>query len=161
MKKLLILMVLVLVLPACAPSAADFQVAIAQTQAAYTPTPVPPTNTPVPTATITPTSTPVYALWTVDQASALITAAGLEFVNPRPMTKDDYGPAPMTAKEAIYFQMPSLCSDCEGRLYSFASQSDLESLQSYYVDLGKVSAFFFSWVFVKDNILIQLIWRSS
>ena len=82
--------------------------------------------------------------------------AGLEFANPTNMTKDDYGLAPMSAAEAVHFFLPSLCADCGGRLYSFANVEDLSLMETYYKELGRQSAMFFSWVFIKDNILIQI-----
>ncbi|MFZ3150224.1 MAG: hypothetical protein WA116_00915 [Anaerolineaceae bacterium] len=115
-----------------------------------TSTPIPPT----PTLAIPPT--PTFALWTVQDAQAAITTADLEFVSPYPMTKDDYGPAPLSAQEAIRFLIPSLCADCGGRIYSFATQEDLDLMENYYTELGKQSALLFSWVFIKDNLLIQL-----
>jgi len=72
------------------------------------------------------------------------------------MTKDDYGLAPMTAVEGTRFLIPSLCPDCGGRALSFASPQNLEVTKVYYVELGQASAMFFSWVFVKDNILVQI-----
>lgn len=83
-------------------------------------------------------------------------SAGLEAENPRAMTKDDYGLAPMAAKEGTRFFIPSLGENSGGRIMSFASQEDLERTRKYYDDLGKSSAAFFSWVFVKDNILVQI-----
>lgn len=115
-----------------------------------TATPVPPTPTPEATAT------PSFAHWNTQPAADAILAAGLEFVDPRPMTKDDYGFAPMNAQEAVRFLIPSICSDCGGRLYSFSSQADLDLMKSYYDELGKQSAIMFSWLFVKDNLLIQI-----
>lgn len=72
------------------------------------------------------------------------------------MTKDDYGMAPMAAVEGTHFLIPSLCSDCGGRILSFAAQPDLDMTKAYYDSLGKSSAAFFSWTFVKDNILVQI-----
>src|SRR5574340_608128 len=112
--------------------------------------PLPPTPTPEATPT------PTFARWTTADAVAAIQAAGLEFVDPHPMTKDDYGMAPMSAAEAVRFLLPSVCSDCGGRLYSFSSQADLELMKNYYEELGRQSALFFSWVFVKDNLLLQI-----
>ncbi len=163
-----------LFLSACSaqPDPGAIQTAIAQTQSAapatqpvptqtpyimvVTATEPPATSTPVPTSTPQATATPTFAKWTVAQAESAIQAAGLEFANPTPMTKDDYGLAPMTAKEAIHFLVPSVCSDCGGRLYSFSSQDDLNRMKEYYDKLGQASAAFFSWTFVKDNILIQI-----
>ena len=115
-----------------------------------TATPVPPTATPQ----ATPTS--VYVKWKVSQVIDVLKKAGLEVEKASNMTKDDYGLAPMSATEGIRFLVPSLCSDCGGRLYSFATADDLRLSQDYYVKLGKISAAFFSWVFVKDNVLIQI-----
>lgn len=152
MKKIIIAL-FTFVLVACAPSEETIQKAIAQTQAAYTPTI---TFTPAPTATIAPSPTPRFDLWSVSQAQDAIIAAGLEFANPTSMTKDDYGLAPMSAAEAVHFFVPSMGSDKGGRLYSFANSEDLALMESYYKELGRQSAAFFSWVFVKDNILIQI-----
>lgn len=115
-----------------------------------TATPLPPTPTPEATPT------PTFARWATADAIAAIQTAGLEFVDPHPMTKDDYGMAPMSATEAVRFLLPSVCSDCGGRLYSFSSQADLELMRNYYEELGRQSALFFSWVYAKDNLLIQI-----
>lgn len=117
-----------------------------------------PTLTPTPEATQTPEATPtlVFVRWNSAQVVDAFTAAGLEAENPRPMTVDDYGFAPLVAIEGTRFLIPSLCSDCGGRILSFTSIEDLEKTRAYYVDLGKESAAFFSWTFVKDNILVQI-----
>lgn len=121
-----------------------------------TATPPPPTPTPQFTATPEPSATPAFLKWTSAQVADTFKAAGLEITDARPATKDDYGMAPMTAVEGSHFLIPSLCSDCGGRIFSFASQADLDKMKTYYVELGKSSAAFFSWVFVKDNILVQI-----
>jgi hypothetical protein len=64
--------------------------------------------------------------------------------------------APMRAVEATRFLIPSLCQHCGGRIFSFATQGDLEITKTYYEELGKSSALFLSWLFVKDNILVQI-----
>ncbi len=121
-----------------------------------TATPVPATPTPVPSPTPQVTTTPEFIRWTSDQVIKFFKAAGLEAENAMPMTKEDYGMAPYVAIEGTHFFIPSLCSDCGGRIMSFATPEDLEKTRAYYVELGKESAIFFSWVFVKDNILIQI-----
>ena len=115
-----------------------------------TATPPPPTPTPE----VTPT--PAFQRWTSTEAADAFAAAGLEAENVRPMTVDDYGMAPMTAVEGSRFLIPSLCADCGGRIFSFASQKDLDAMEAFYVELGKSSALFFSWVFTNDNILVQI-----
>ncbi|MBN1889646.1 MAG: hypothetical protein JW850_16740 [Thermoflexales bacterium] len=97
-----------------------------------------------------------FSKWTSSQVVDAFKAAGLEAESAKRITKDDYGMAPMTAKEGTHFLIPSLCADCGARVFSFATKEDLEKMQQYYVELGKGSAAFFSWVFVKDNILVQI-----
>jgi hypothetical protein len=115
-----------------------------------TATPEPHTPTPEPT----PTSN--YAKWTSQQVVDVFKSAGLEAESTTVMTKDDYGMAPMVAVEGTHFYIPSLCSDCGGRIFSFDNPEDQASMKSYYDELAKASALFFSWVFEKDNILVQI-----
>lgn len=82
--------------------------------------------------------------------------AKLEVGNYRAMTVDDYGLAPLQAKEGTRFFIPSICPNCGGRIMSFKDQDGLDATKHYYDELGKGSAMFFSWVFVKDNILVQI-----
>lgn len=115
-----------------------------------TSTPEPPTPTPEPSPT------PAFQKWTSTDIVNIFNSADLEVEEPRTMTKDDYGMAPMSATEGTRFLIPSLCEDCGGRIFSFSNQEDLDLTKTYYEELGKSSAIFFSWVFVKDNILIQI-----
>jgi len=115
-----------------------------------TATPVPPSPTPEISAT------PIFQKWTTSQVAQAFKDAGLEYQDPKLMTKVDYGISPMSATEGIHFLVPSVCSDCGGRIFSFATEQDLKISQTYYENLGKNSAAFFSWVFVKDNILVQI-----
>ncbi len=119
-------------------------------QVVVTATPEPATPTPVSTPT------PVFQKWTSGQVIEAFQAASLEAEAARPMTRDDYGMAPMLAVEGTRFLIPSLCADCGGRVLSFSSQDDLDATEAYYVELGKSSAIFFSWTFTKDNILVQI-----
>lgn len=109
------------------------------------------TSTPPP-----PTPTLAFQKWTLEDAQEVIQAAGLEFEDVREMTKDDYGFAPMNALQAWRFIIPSLCSDCGGRIYSFDDSEKLALMKDYYEKLSESSAMFFSWTFAKDNILIQI-----
>ncbi len=59
-------------------------------------------------------------------------------------------------KEEIHFFISSICDDCGARVFSFRTQSDLNKVRDYYVGLGKPGEPFFSWVLVKDNLLVQL-----
>ena len=121
-----------------------------------TTTPIPPTPTPEPTSTPQQTPTPSYVIWSSPQVVEVFNAAGLEAEGTYEMTKDDYGFAPLVAIEGTRFLIPSLCSDCGGRIMSFGSPEDLEKVREYYVSMGEASAFLFSWTFTRDNILVQI-----
>jgi hypothetical protein len=164
------LLIIAALVSACQPSPSAIQTPVAQTLTALpTLTPYPtytpyPTFTPLPTftPTITPTATPevtatpVFEKWTIKQAESALYAAGAEYVSPSKINPGDLGVAPNTFKEGIHFLVPSLCTDCGGRLFSFSTPGGLSAMRSYYVGLGQQSSLFFSWVYVKDNILIQI-----
>jgi hypothetical protein len=169
MKKILVFF-LIIFLSACTPSTNTIQTAIALTEAARptdtiipsptaTQTPIPPTSTitPSPTDTpVTPTATPVFEVITPEQVIAAFKAAGLEAENPMPMTPADYGLAPMVATKGIHILIPSMCSDCGGRIFSFANSADREIMADYYNKFARASAALFSWVFEQNNILVQI-----
>ena len=104
-------------------------------------------------STLTPSG---FVVWDVQQVLEAILAAGLEASDSRPMISDDYGLVPMLALEGIRFYIPSICSDCGGRIMSFADAEKLQIVRDYYGQMGRFSAVLFSWVFVKDNILVQI-----
>lgn len=82
-------------------------------------------------------------------------AAGLSADNVRPLTKEDYGLAPFVC-EGQRFEIPALGDGKGGRVFVCASNADRDALKAYYDKLGKSSAAFFSWVFVKDKMLVQI-----
>lgn len=92
---------------------------------------------------------------TGDDVVASFKAAGLEAESTRPMTKDDYGVAPYVCT-GTRFLIPSLGPDNGGRIFICDNQEDRDVLANYYIKMGEASAIFFSWVFVKDNIVIQI-----
>ncbi len=96
-----------------------------------------------------------FSTWRTTDVVYAFQAAGLECVDPQPMPHDA-SVAPFVATEATRFLIPSLCETCSGRIYSFDNPADLETARAYYVTLGEVDAQFFSWVFVRDNLLVQL-----
>jgi hypothetical protein len=81
--------------------------------------------------------------------------AGLEAESTHPMTKDDYGPAPYVCT-GTRFLVPSIGADSGGRIYICDNTKDRDAIANYYTEMGKASAMLFSWVFVKDNIVIQI-----
>ena len=70
------------------------------------------------------------------------------------MSQEDYGPIPMVAAEAIRFFVPSLGGTKGGRVYSFATDADLETVRKYYQSGNGTAKP--PWLFVRDNILVQI-----
>lgn len=97
-----------------------------------------------------------FEKWTSSRVVDAFKDAGLDAENARPMTKDDYGMAPMVAAEGTRFLVLSLGEGAGGRVMSFKTQKDLDKTKAFYDDLAKESAFLFSWTFAKDNILVQI-----
>ena len=95
-----------------------------------------------------------FQKWKTSQVVNAFKAAGLELENPRPMSKPkDYGAAPTIDTEATQFTIPSLGEGGGGHIYSFASEDNLEKMVQYYANASTDN---FSWVYVKDNILVQI-----
>ena len=161
MKRLRITAIFLIFLTACAPSAEKIQTAIAQTQAVWTPiptqtpyptyTPIPsPTRIPSPTVAPTPDSHAIIA-----ELIAAFKSAGLEAESPYQMGHQDYGLAPYVCY-GVRFLIPSLGLDKGGRLFVCADPGEQAALAGYYQAFGKGSAAFFSWVFVKGNVIVQI-----
>lgn len=110
------------------------------------------TSTPVP-ATATPRP---FRVWTNAQVIEAFRAAGLEIGEVSPMTEADYGLNPSRAEAAARFTIPSLCPDCGGRVFDYADAAQLEIGRGYFVTLGENNKLYFSWTFVRDNILVQI-----
>jgi len=116
----------------------------------------PPTVTPVTALIETLSTPPPYERYHIGVVMEHLQSSGVEFVNPRPMSRDDFGMAPMTATATMRFLIPSLCEDCGGRLFTFANAADLEATRSYYAEAGRASAMFYSHLFTRANVLIQI-----
>ncbi len=82
-------------------------------------------------------------------------SAGLQAESYRPMTKDEYGAAPYVCSGTRFF-IPALGEEQGGRLFQCENSSDRDALAEYYTKLGKQSALFFSWVFVKGDYIVQI-----
>lgn len=111
--------------------------------------------------------------WTIDQVVEAFNAAGLPCEEVREMIEEDYrlegkvcpvgldlttklGPPPMEALEGSRFFASSVCNSCNGRILSFASREDLEELRDWYIGRGQEFCIFESWLYEKDNILVQI-----
>lgn len=115
-----------------------------------------PTSTPTMAPTVEPTTAPAPAgRFTADEVVAAFQAAGLEAESARPLTRDDYGMAPLLG-DGLRFLIPSLCEDCGGRVFVIEDVEDRDRLARYFRDLSEISAMLFSHVFVRDNIVVQI-----
>lgn len=90
--------------------------------------------------------------WKVAQVESAFKSARLEFATPRAMTSDDYGSVPRVAKEGVRFFIPSLGGQKGGRIYTFRTAIDLQTVQQYYSSQSGTPP----WIFIKDNILVQI-----
>ncbi len=117
-----------------------------------------PTFTPAPESTAFPTVEPTraFAKWNSDQALGAFVNAGLEVGRMRWMTMDDFGMAPKLAMDGTRFFIPSLCAECGGRIFAFDNQAGMDATAEYYLSLNQSDPASFSWIFMKDNIIVQL-----
>jgi hypothetical protein len=83
------------------------------------------------------------------------TKAGLEAENPHSLTKEDYGSAPYVCAGALFY-IPSICGDCGGRIFECDNQNDINALATYYIQLGNSNPLLFSWIIIRNNILVQI-----
>ncbi len=93
---------------------------------------------------------------TAAQVIAAFKAAGLEAESPTPMTAKDYQPAPYSGDQAAHFLIPSLCAECGGRVFIFSDADNQEAVAGFYHSLSLRGGPYFSWVFQKGNILVQI-----
>ncbi|WP_396206032.1 LysM peptidoglycan-binding domain-containing protein [Enterococcus sp.] len=79
--------------------------------------------------------------------------------NPRNMTKDDFGIAPMSATSAKIFSLVETDNEDDqrnARLLTFDNLDDLKATKQYYDDLGKDSAMLFSYTAVNEDDLVLM-----
>jgi hypothetical protein len=155
------ILLVAVILSACAPSVQSVQTAIAETQSVWTPIPTQtpyPTYTPFPTATLIPSPTTVPTPDSQAIIAGLIAAfkaAGLEAESPAQLGVQDYGMAPFVCF-GVRILIPSLGPNKGGRLFVCDDAGEQAALAGYYQALGKGSAAFYSWVFVKGNVIVQI-----
>ena len=102
------------------------------------------------------TAPPFENLWTIDQVVDALAAGGLEYETPIPLSAETFPFYDHMAVTGERFMLPSLCEDCGARLFVFEDADDLAITQIYYETLGQAMKLLFSWVFTRDNVLIQL-----
>lgn len=81
--------------------------------------------------------------------------AGLDVGVSRKMREIDYGFAPVVC-EGTLFYITSLGVINGGHIYICETPEDMEKLVTYYTDLSKKSSALHTWVYTKDNIVLQL-----
>ncbi len=113
-----------------------------------------------PTLTIsiaTASPTQPYQMWTARQVIDAFEAAGLETGEYHINDPLDLFGAPPLAVEFIRFFVPSRGQDAGGMVSSFASQEDFDMVYQHHKDLGwHDSGLYYPWVYVRDNILLQI-----
>ena len=94
--------------------------------------------------------------WTGQHVVDGLKAAGLEAESTRPMAQEEYSLAPMMTTEGIRFFIPSLGEDRGGRILIFDDVEKRDTTRDFYVKAGEQNALIFSWVYVKDNVVVQI-----
>lgn len=79
--------------------------------------------------------------------------------NEKKMSKDDFGMAPMTAKDAAMFSLIDTNNEDDqknARIFVFDNLEDLRGTKKYYDDLGKGSAMLFSYTAADEDNLVLM-----
>jgi len=97
----------------------------------------------------------LYYQYSSEKVVKTFQSNGLEATNSRPATEADYGGAPMVAKDAMYFSIPSIGADEGGLVMAFESEENLVKAKTYFDEKAKSQETFVR-VFVRDNILVVL-----
>jgi hypothetical protein len=81
---------------------------------------------------------------------------GLEIDRPTPLRQNaaSHSEAMRRMTEGMRFYLPSACPNCDVWIYSFPTDSDTHQAEIYLKGLGEAGSF--SWVFRKENIIVQL-----
>lgn len=75
-----------------------------------------------------------------------------------PMSRRDFGMAPLLTRDATRFLIPSMGPGEGGRAFVFGTVNDLVDTRDYFVNLGRSNAIFFSWTFTNRDelVLVQI-----
>ena len=95
----------------------------------------------------------------LDDIIETFTKQSLVVYNPRDMTKEDFGIAPMSATSAKIFSLVKTDNEDDqrnARLLTFDNLDDLKATKQYYDDLGKDSAMLFSYTAVNEDDLVLM-----
>ena len=108
----------------------------------------------IPLPTFAPPVSTGFQKWNTGHVLTAFKIAGLDCADPRPMTKEDYGAVPMVTADALRFFLPALGGTKGGHVYTFATSAQLEQVRKYYLNANGAARP--PWIFVKDNILLQI-----
>lgn len=87
---------------------------------------------------------------------AAFRAAGLE-ADSRPLTRDDYGIAPLLCLDGSQrLLIASLGDNSGGQVFQCPSAAEATKLKTFYDESGKVSALFFSYTYQRDTTLVRI-----
>ena len=120
------------------PVAVTRQVIITATPSRSTPVPVPPARDLKPEAVI-----------------AAIQAAGLECAEVHELAPAEYKLAPYVGR-GLRFMLPSHGPDYGGRVFYVAAPTERAELRAFYEEMGRASAILASYLYERDNILLQI-----
>lgn len=81
---------------------------------------------------------------------------GMPIASTAPMTRQDYGMAPLLATEGTHFTISTLKNGGGGRAFTFSSNDDRDKMKKYYDELGKTSAAFYSHTLTANRVLVQI-----
>lgn len=101
-----------------------------------------------------PTAPPASTL-TPEAVVAAIQAAGLEAENVHPLTREEYKLAPYVGS-GLRFLLPSRAENYGGRIFLVPDPAQRQALRSFYEEMGQASAILSSYLYERENILLQL-----
>lgn len=94
--------------------------------------------------------------WTANDVLQAFHAAGLPYEIPS-LPKDERDPfSSWMQVETKPFQIPNQGADASGMVLCFKNSRDLRRMQDYYTALGNALTQYRSWIFVRDNVLLQI-----
>lgn len=107
----------------------------------------------------TTTSTKEKEVASIDEYIKKFKNKSLVVHNEKKMSKDDFGMAPMTAKDAAMFSLIDTDNEDDqknARIFVFDNLEDLRETKKYYDDLGKGSAMLFSYTAADEDNLVLM-----
>jgi hypothetical protein len=93
--------------------------------------------------------------WSITDVVNSFQGNGLEIGDIRQVTDVDQSFLPARVKEGIKFSIPSVGEEVAGCILSFNDKYNLEKVRKHYLGLNEKGEFY-TWTFVKDNILLVL-----